>query len=185
MNFIYQVKNAYSLESCNKLIRFFEDNINQAKPGKTGEENLNDLEIELEINHLDSYYGLGKTLNDSIIKFRNNYQLVDTCLRPWSVDKFCQLMKYEPDNYYDVIHCENDGHPEDLNRVFAWMIYLNSISEGGGTYFIYQNTIIEPIAGDFYIWPAHWTHFHRGVNAPNETKYIITGWVNFDYTEES
>ena len=51
---------------------------------------------------------------------------------------------------------------------------------------IHQKVIIKPRAGDFYIWPAGWTHMHRGINAPKEIKYIITGWYVYrDLTEES
>jgi len=179
MNFIHLVKNAYPLDSCNKLIEFFENNISHAKPGGAGKKVLNDLEITLEINDYESHYNLGRTLLNSINEFKNEHPLVDKYISPWTLNRYCQLMKYEPNNYYDVIHCENDGQPQNLNRVFAWMIYLNSISEGGGTEFIYQNFLTTPIAGDLYIWPAHWTHFHRGVNAPYETKYIITGWIDY------
>ena len=83
---------------------------------------------------------------------------------------------YEPNQFYDLLQCENDGHPKYLNRVFAWMIFLNTIEKGGGTYFKYQDIIAEPVAGDFYIWPAGWTHFHKGIKAPKEKKYILTGW---------
>ena len=88
-------------------------------------------------------------------------------------------MKYEPNNYYKKIHCENDGDEKYLNRVFAFMIFLNNIKRGGGTKFLFQNYIAKPKAGDFYIWPAGWTHLHQGINAPKEKKYIITGWVTY------
>ena len=58
---------------------------------------------------------------------------------------------------------------------------LNNIRRGGGTEFVYQRVIAKPRAGDLYIWPAGWTHMHRGVNAPKEVKYILTGW--FVYCE--
>ena len=87
-----------------------------------------------------------------------------------------------PTHYYDKIHCENDCYYRpSVERCFAWMIYLNNIRRGGGTEFVYQRVIAKPRAGDLYIWPAGWTHMHRGVNAPKEVKYILTGW--FVYCE--
>ena len=59
------------------------------------------------------------------------------------------------------------------------MIYLNDIKEGGGTHFCHQNFTTKPVAGNLYIWPAGWTHMHAGVNAPYESKYTITGWVEY------
>ena len=60
------------------------------------------------------------------------------------------------------------------------MMFLNNITKGGGTKFLFQDYIAQPKAGDFYIWPAGWTHFHQGIKAPTEKKYIITGWFSYD-----
>jgi hypothetical protein len=144
-----------------------------------GDKELNDLEIGLEIINYKDYFGLGKTLDDSIESFKNTYPLVNNHLGKWMMNKFVALMKYEPNNYYDKIHCESDGDKKYLNRVFAFMIFLNNIKNGGGTKFLFQDYIAQPKAGDFYIWPAGWTHFHQGINAPTEKKYIITGWVDY------
>ena len=34
--------------------------------------------------------------------------------------------------------------------------------------------------GRLVIWPAYWTHFHRGIISETETKYIATGWYTFN-----
>ena len=62
-------------------------------------------------------------------------------------------------------------------------IYLNDIKHGGGTEFIYQDIITIPKAGDFIIFPSGVSHMHRGINAPHETKYIITGHFIYVYEE--
>ena len=38
---------------------------------------------------------------------------------------------------------------------------------------------IEPKAGQLSIFPAYFTHTHRGIVAPEEDKYIITGWFHY------
>ena len=58
------------------------------------------------------------------------------------------------------------------------MFYCNTIKKGGGTYFPQQDITVQPQAGTFVIWPAAWTHSHLGVKAPNENKYIVTGWCS-------
>ena len=179
MNFMYKAPNAYSKTSCKKLISWFEEHINESKPGKTGDKKLNDLEIDLEIINHEDYFGLGKTLFDSIENFKNKYSLIDKHIGKWAMNKCVVLMKYEPNNYYNTVHCENDGMAKHLKRVFAFMIFLNDIKKGGGTKFLFQKFIAKPQAGDFYIWPAYWTHLHQGINAPKEKKYIITGWVEY------
>jgi len=59
------------------------------------------------------------------------------------------------------------------------MTYLNTVEDGGETEFFHQQRSISPQKGLTVIWPADWTHTHRGVPSPTETKYIITGWFNF------
>ena len=56
------------------------------------------------------------------------------------------------------------------------MIYLNDVTEGGYTEFPSQNKLFQPRTGDILIWPAFWTHPHRGITSKTQTKYIITGW---------
>ncbi len=180
MNLIHHIPKAYSLQSCKLLIDWFESNIEKASPGDVGKEKLNNLEITLEIKTLESYFNLGNCLSDSIKKFISKYPLLNKNINKWKLNNFAQLMKYEPNNYYNVIHCENDGDSRYLKRVFAWMIFLNDIKEGGGTKFIFQDYTAQPIAGDFYIWSAYWTHLHQGINAPKENKYIITGWCDYE-----
>ena len=65
-----------------------------------------------------------------------------------------------------------------ITRVFAWMIYLNNIDQGGETEFVDYKFKTKPKAGNLYIWPAGPTHLHRGVPC-NVNKYFLTGWFNF------
>jgi hypothetical protein len=179
MNFIHHLKEVYPKSSCEKMIEIFDQNSPFAVRGTAGKEYLDDLELTLEITDADCYSGLGAAVYKAVDEYKIVYPLINTHISNWKVNPYCQLMRYEPNNYYSRIHCENDGTPEFSTRVFAWMIYLNDIREGGGTHFVYQNFTAQPVAGDLYIWPAHWTHFHHGVNAPYEKKYIITGWVDY------
>ena len=110
-----------------------------------------------------------------LYQYKKKFPLINSNLNRWRIYPTCQLVKFKPNNYYSHIHCEHDERHS--NRIFAWMIYLNDIKEGGGTYFHHQNFTTEPAAGNLYIWPAGWTHMHVGVNAPYESKYTVTGWV--------
>ena len=178
-SFINKFSKAYPKPSCESLIKWFEQNKKMSRPGGAGPHKLDNLEIRIHLKTDNDYYGLGTTLQKCIKQFKKIYPEVDKYLGSWQVDPAIQLMKYEPGNFYPHVHCENDGDSMLFHRVFAWMIFLNTIKKGGGTKFIYQNIIAKPVAGDFYIWPAGWTHFHRGVKAPKEKKYILTGWVNY------
>tara|TARA_R100000231_G_C5300759_1_gene157469 strand:+ start:306 stop:854 length:549 start_codon:yes stop_codon:yes gene_type:complete len=179
LKLIHRVPKLYPKKSCDKLIKYFEDNINKAERGGFGPRKLNNLEMPLNILNTEDYFYMGKSLLDGINDFKKKCPHVDKYIMPWRVESSAQLCKYKPNNYYSTIHCENDGGREHLTRVFAWMFFLNDIKKGGGTEFILQKYIAKPKAGDFYIWPAYWSHLHRGVNAPKETKYILTGWCKY------
>ncbi len=179
-NFIHVKEKAYSKKSCKNLIKWFEENINISKPGNFGKNlKLNNLEIPCVINNLNDFWGLGTTIVEVIEEYKKEYMLFDNNIEKWNLNKNFQLCKFEPGNFYDYIHCENDGNKNNLDRVFAWMVYLNDIKEGGETEFIYQNFKTKPKQGNFYIWPAGITHMHKGVVAPKENKYFISGWINY------
>ena len=40
---------------------------------------------------------------------------------------------------------------------------------------------MKPKKGLTIIWPAGWTHPHHGLPAPEETKYIATGWAGYHF----
>jgi len=51
---------------------------------------------------------------------------------------------------------------------------------GGETEFLYQSIRIKPVAGRTLIWPAGYTHVHRGNPPIKGEKMYATGW--FEYT---
>lgn len=61
-------------------------------------------------------------------------------------------------------------------RVFAYIMYLNTIEEGGETVF-HGNYKIKPTSGTVVIFPASWTYPHCGNIPISDDKYIITGWI--------
>ena len=65
------------------------------------------------------------------------------------------------------------------------MIYLNDVEEGGETEFLYQSIRVAPKAGTLLIWPAGFTHTHRGNPPLSGDKYIATGWVQYYTSDQS
>jgi hypothetical protein len=68
---------------------------------------------------------------------------------------------------------------ENRNRVFAFTLYLNDVTEGGETEFLYQKCRIKPVQNRFVLWPAAITHIHRGNPPLSNDKYILTGWSEY------
>ena len=113
-----------------------------------------------------------KDLNKCFIAYANKYDMGNM---PLSNVRF-KIHKVKPGQGYHVWHCENSHEYPSLTRVLAWMAYLKVPEEGGETEFLYQSNRIEPIVGRTLIWPAYFTHMHRGNPPLKGIKYYITGW---------
>ena len=58
------------------------------------------------------------------------------------------------------------------------MIYLNEVREDEGTTeFFHQHIKVKPKPGRMLIWPAEFTHKHRGNPMYTDVKHYITGWI--------
>jgi hypothetical protein len=87
-----------------------------------------------------------------------------------------RLQKTPPGGGFHDWHCENSNF-QNCQRVVVFMLYLNDITEGGETEFLYYRKRVQPVTGRLLIWPSGYTHTHRGNPPLNETKYILTGWL--------
>jgi len=89
-----------------------------------------------------------------------------------------KMQKTSTGGGYHVWHCEQ-GNRDQANRSLVYMLYLNSMpaEANGETEFLYQQRRINPSENTMVLWPAAFTHAHRGnpVYGDN-SKYIITGW---------
>jgi len=97
---------------------------------------------------------------------------------PFRVTESPGLQHYRPGGGFKLEHFER----MDLStssRMLVWMTYLNDVTDGGGTRFVFQDKTFEARKGRTLIWPTDFTHTHVGVVSPTQHKYIITGWFNF------
>jgi hypothetical protein len=93
-----------------------------------------------------------------------------------------KMQRTNPGGGYHVWHAEQ-GNKEHAERVLVYMLYLNDLGEqdGGETEFLYQRLRFRPEANTMIIWPAAYTHTHRGNTVlGNQSKYIVTGWFYYD-----
>ena len=129
-----------------------------------------------EKSSLDIFWeGLQKCFNGYI----NEYDVLNECdLKCTSV----KMQKTNPGGGYHLWHHEqNNG--DMANRGLVYMIYLNSLdsNSAGETEFFYQQLRIPPKENSMIIWPASFTHTHRGnLVHGNQSKYVITGWFYYE-----
>lgn len=119
------------------------------------------------------YQGLQNCFNEYIEEFST---LKDISL---SASKL-KMQKTVPGGGYHVWHCEQMSS-DHSGRALVFLCYLNTIERehGGETEFLFQKLRINPLENMMLIWPASFTHTHRGnLLMGNKNKYIVTGWFN-------
>jgi hypothetical protein len=175
------------VDLCEAIIQFYESHPELHLEGKIGLGNLDELEkksTDLKIEPVDLKL-------DNYQIFNRYFQLLHECFQDyceqWSFlkegfkDRFhCgpfNIQCYDIGDHFSGLHAERTGFTY-IHRIFAWMTYLNDVKEGGETEFPHYGLKVTPVAGKTLIWPAEWTHAHRGCVTRTPKKYIVTGWLH-------
>jgi len=182
------------LSICDELIAYFELNKKKHEGGVTGSgKNLDakhstDISIapkdmKLPGNEIfeEYFHNLFSCYQDYVTE----WPFLATFAKDLQISSF-NLQRYQSGQHYQGLHTERSSL-ETLHRVFAWMTYLNDVDEedGGSTLFSHYDLAIQPRKGLTLIWPAEWTHAHKGNVIKANHKYIITGWMTFPNNQNS
>ena len=181
-NFIGIYDNACKPRACEQIIEYFEENKQRHIRGRYHVDGKNivdpsvkhstDIQMDfVEQNVCNTI--MANVLNFYTPQYYEKYRSVQI-IDEWSVDYSYNIQKYNPGEGYHLTHCED--HCKETNRVLAWTLYLNDVTDGGGTKFVEYDEVVDAVRGRLCIFPAYWTHAHHGVVSPTETKYIVTGW---------
>ena len=180
-------------QTCDGLIEYFEESPDK-KAGEVGKGHDPESKISTDItvcpripderieNYLDE---LGQVCDE----YTDLFPWSSKSHALWGLNTNFNIQKYNPNEAFFQWHMERASY-KDLNsyRHLVFMTYLNDVTDGGQTEWFHQGVKIQPEKGMTYIWPCDWTHVHRGIPSPTQTKYITTGWYtyhlpDFDYTE--
>lgn len=179
--FIGIYENVLNEDECKNIIKLFEDDLN-TKVDSTGDTQFN--KDKMERYDYQKFYQSDNTSNLIVSKIN---KALDECIllyaeEFWTVKQLkatsavIKLQKTPPRGGYHVWHCEQDCK-FNSTRALAWTIYLNDIPDGEGeTEFLWQGLRVKPKAGTVSIFPAAFTHTHRGNPVYSCNKYIATGW---------
>ena len=121
-------------------------------------------------NLLDFFYnGLQSCYDDYVNNFSYLKEMKIGCTQ-------IKVQRTSPGGGYHLWHPEKDKI-SNWHRVLVYSLYLNDVVEGGETEFLYQRLRVNSQKNKVIIWPADWTHTHRGnPNLSDKYKYIATGW---------
>lgn len=169
---------------CDRLIDHFE-NVGNPHLGEVIGESGAEVNTEVK-DSLDMQLTFGEPIGEQYLDqlshcLEDYKKMYPTCdqVMPYKIEDV-NMQKYKPGGAYHTWHTERISGGWDGKRHLVYMTYLNDVTDQGGTEFLYQGVTITPKKGLTIIWPADWTHTHRGIPSPSETKYIITGWYRFN-----
>ena len=87
-----------------------------------------------------------------------------------------QIQWYKPGEGYYEWHVDG-AQMAACDRAMVFMTYLNDLDDGGGTMFYHQDLTVKPKKGKTVIFPAAYTHLHKGEISETQDKFILTGWL--------
>lgn len=95
-----------------------------------------------------------------------------------AISESIKIQKTGPGQGYHVWHCEHSNILSGRRLLLA-ILYLNDVTDGGETEFLYQGIRVTPKKGTMIICPSGFTHTHRGNPPLTGNKYIISTWIEF------
>ena len=171
---------------CDDLISYFELNILKQKSGKSGS-GLN-LEVKDSVDMTSNPKDIILPGNEAFKRYFDQlFECYKNYVEEWTfLNKLSEkleigsfnIQRYKAGQHFKELPTERLSL-DSLHRIFAFMTYLNDVREGGSTYFSHYDLEIQPRKGLTLIWPAEWTHAHRGNILKEGSKHIITGWITF------
>ena len=176
------------LSVCDELIYYFESNKSKQAQGVSvgGKDLKAKNSIDLSVSPKDlllpsnrCFQTYFKSLFDCYTDYCVQWPFVGEMAKQLEIGRF-NIQRYQKNQHFQRVHTER-SEISTLHRLFAWMTYLNDvpISDGGSTIFTHYDLKIQPQKGLTLIWPAEWTHAHKGSILNSNSKYIITGWMHF------
>ena len=171
---------------CDDMITYFENSKDKQEPGvlygdsgKFMVDRSRKASTDLSCNIKERSSLITRYVNElrqCIEQYKKQYIYCDNYQEAWAACDLFNIQKYKPSESYSQWHFEKSG-PHTIYRHLTFMTYLNTVKKGGETEWFYQKLKIKPEKGLTVIWGTDWTTTHRGIPAPEETKYIATGWV--------
>jgi len=188
--------NAATKEYCEKVIKWFEFNKKGGFGGQRRTQTRQEKEPGIQKKDKDSDQYLFDTedifMQRNLVVLKEFEQIIWTAysklqvpygsaldqLAVHKISPSVKIQRYEPTQGYHVWHCDNTN-TLSARRILVCILYLNTVKKGGETEFLYQSHRISPVQGTLILFPAAWTHLHRGNPPLKGYKYIMNTWLEF------
>ena len=189
-NLIYEYQ--YDPDKCDLFVELFHEAKEKGltMPGLCGQHN-SDSRVETNVKKsTDLYFALLDNSDIDPEKYKMKeftefiYGVIDNYLEDTRLNNIVgqlefkeplQIHHYAPGEGFYALHGDSATY-KTSTRVLVFILYLNDVKDGG-TFFPWQDYKSESKKGNMIVFPASYTHPHRGVVSYDEDKYILTGWV--------
>jgi len=188
-NFVLTVDNFFTQEECDAVVRAYNNcaqlglTITRKKQSDNPSHKISDDQLYVsdlaasgyDMHHL-APFGLFTTKfwEHAYPAYSEKYSILSTISH-----HTCRILKFQKTEIGEGYHTwhQEDDSPENMRRVLTFILYLNDVHEGGETEFLYYPKRVKAETGKLILWPAGFTHAHRGNPPLSNTKYILTGWI--------
>ena len=190
--------NGLSDALCDTVWSFYYDNPGMSRPGVTISGQPLTPTGERWKNTIDQENGWGDPTVDGAIKRERARidELVYQELRP-VVSAYLDSFKFlsEAPNVTDTgylwqRYVKGDGYYKEhvdgqqwvhsvFRRICGIIVYVNTVDEGGETFFSYHDLRIKPEKGGVVIFPAHWMYPHGSLVPLSSDKLILSSFLEF------
>jgi len=196
MKFIKVFNNVFDKEFCDGVIKIIDTSIDYGLSRKRfnpivvdHQTELNSFLLSPELTSENDLVSINSCFHSQIFLEKINYLIIEyfkglqiempgTIVPPVPLNMLGQKSSASDSSGYHSWHCET-SNLQVSHRALAYTLYLNDVPEGEGeTEYLHQGYRHQPKMGDVVIWPAAFTHIHRGNPVYSVDKYIVTGWAH-------
>ena len=186
---IYVERDVLSQEQCDELIKYFWDHKELHDDGKVehfkdgeykgklvNKEHKNCTQFMFEAGH--KYANL---MTNIIQKAYLNYRLRLPVLPSSDLAILDYTIRVYPKGEGIFKTHVDQAQGGTISRLFACIIYLNNVDEGGETFFPDWNIGCKCEMGKILLFPCNWMFTHGSNVNISHDKYILTAFINYNY----
>ena len=159
-NFTLVKDNLLTNEQCDEIIKYYHQSTNKK-------------ENYYNICH-DTPIWQSKQIQELLDEYMETYPEIRKTPSCLSLQE-TRIKYFKPNNYFNEWHFEHNY--SSSYRVLCLMIYLSN--HNCGTEF-WNGDIVKSVKGRAVLFPAYFTHTHRGQKCPeNKDRYLYGGYFNY------
>ena len=172
--FISKKNNLLTKDECDNLIDWSFSN-RPMDEGITKTEGYSSVALfEKDLIESPQLYSLQRAIAELKNLYIEEYPELNKYVNPWALD-YVRIKWWKPGDYYSVWHSEHNS--TSALRILSFLIYLSD----NDSYTEFQRwEKSETKAGSGILFPAYFTHEHRGSKCKKGLhRYIASGYFSF------